>query len=253
MNIIIVEDELNAFNYLKKLLDKTIGTYNLLHHIESVEDAVNVFSNDPNVDLVFMDIQLADGLSFEIFNHVIIETPIIFTTAYDAYGIEAFKANGIDYLLKPVEKDELERAINKFEKISRPNSTNNYTHQFESILKSLEAQKKQRFLVKRGSHFEFIDSNEVAVVLSQDGITLVYNKKGQRYIYNKTIEQLNGILDSRYFFQINRAQIVNINVISKAHPYFNNRMKLELNQAWLSDELIVTRSKLAEFKAWMDQ
>ena len=253
MNIIIVEDELNAFNYLNKLLARTIGAFNLLHHIESVEEAVNIFSSAPEVDLVFMDIQLADGLCFEIFNHVTIETSIIFTTAYDAYGIEAFKVNSIDYLLKPIEKDELERALKKYDKISANNSPNNYIDQFQHVLKSLEGQKKQRFLVKRANHFEFIDTNKVAFVTSEDGVTLVYNKEGQRYIYNKTIEQLNNNLDSRFFFQINRAQIVNVNVISKAHPYFNNRMKLEFNKPWIKEDLIVTRSKLAEFKAWLDQ
>ncbi len=107
--------------------------------------------------------------------------------------------------------------------------------------------------MKRANHFEFIDTNKVAFVTSEDGVTLVYNKEGQRYTYNKTIEELNNILDSRFFFQINRAQIVNVNVISKAHPYFNNRMKLESNKPWIKEYLIVTRSKLAEFKAWLDQ
>ena len=195
MKIIIVEDELNAFRYLRSLLDQTLGTYQLLHHIESVEDAINIFSSKIEVDLIFMDIQLADGLSFEIFNHVNITKPIIFTTAYDEYALKAFEVNSIDYLLKPIEIGELNKALKKYRATTFGRSTLTTSEQLRSVLSDLNTQKKQRFLVKSGGHFEFIDTNDVAIVQSEDGVSLVYDKNGKRYIYNKTIEQLNDILD----------------------------------------------------------
>lgn len=252
MNIIIIEDELNAYSYLKSIILSQKPETRILTHIESVEDAVNELPNYADIDLIFMDIQLADGLSFEIFNHISVKAPIIFTTAFDQYAIEAFKVNSIDYLLKPVDPEELKKALQKFDSYDKRYAQTNHYNELQNILLSMDKRKKQRFLVKKGGHYEFIDIKNVGTVASSDGITFVFSKGGQRYIYNKTIEQLSKELDTDQFFQINRAQIINIDIISKAHPYFNNRMKLELSMN-SPEEYVVSRSKLSVFKAWLDR
>ncbi|MEO1260195.1 MAG: LytTR family DNA-binding domain-containing protein [Bacteroidota bacterium] len=251
MKILIIEDEINAFLYLQTIIKKVKPEVEILAHLESVEDAVNWLSQNKSPDLIFLDIELSDGLSFEIFEHVKIESPIIFTTAYDQYAVEAFKLNSIGYLLKPIHTDDLKKALEKYERF-RPKNNEEFKQQLKAVFGKISPPKKQRCLVKKGNHFEFISSSDIAFVNSDDGLTFLFTFNGHRHLYANTVEGLMNSLDPQVFFQINRGQIVNINSIKKIHPYFNQRMKLELSVSDKDIEFLVSRSKLPLFRAWVD-
>jgi DNA-binding LytR/AlgR family response regulator len=251
MKILIVEDEINAFQYLRDMLKKINPDIQVLAHLESVEDTVNWLTKNESPDLIFLDIELSDGRSFEIFEHIQVDSPVIFTTAYDQYAIEAFKLNSIGYLLKPIHIDDLRKSLDKFER-TRPSLNSDLSAQLQAVFGKLNQQKKLRCLVKKGNHFEFINMAEIACVHSEEGLTFLYTFQGHRHLYPHTVEGLMAGLDSQVFFQINRGQIVNINAIKKIHPYFNQRMKLELSAQAPSVEFIVSRSCLQEFRDWVD-
>ncbi|NRB46504.1 MAG: response regulator transcription factor [Saprospiraceae bacterium] len=250
MNILIIEDEINAFEYLRSMLKKIDPSVKILAHLDSVEDSVNWLHQNQQPELIFMDIQLADGLCFEIFNYVEVKSPIIFTTAFDQYAIEAFKVNSIDYLLKPIIPEDLRKAIEKY-RSRKVSQEVNYSQQIQSAFSTLNKQTKHRCLVKRGNHFEFIEVSQIAFVHSESSITFLYTFDGKRHLYSNTVEGLMKNLDETLFFQISRHQIININAVQKIHPYFNQRLKLELN---IPSELefLVSRSKLTPFKDWID-
>lgn len=250
MKILIIEDEINAFEYLQSIIKRIEPTGQVLAHLESVEEAVNWFYQNEAPDLIFLDIQLADGLSFEIFKHVEVVSPVIFTTAYDQYAIDAFKVNSIDYLLKPIHIDDLSRAFAKLKR--QINQTNDLSEQITRIYEQLNKQKKYRFLIKKGNYFEFVNVSDIAFIHSEDGMTFLHTFQKKRHLYNNTIERITRQLDANIFFQINRGAIININAIQKLHPYFNNRMKIELNIPHREVELIVSRPKMPIFKNWID-
>jgi len=251
MNILIIEDEINAFEYLQSMVKKMQPKANILAHLDSVEDSVNWLHQHEQPDVIFMDIQLADGLCFEIFNYVKVKAPIIFTTAFDQYAIEAFKVNSIDYLLKPVNPEDLMKALQKYQ-AQQAATAGAFNQQIQSVFGQLNRQKKHRCLVKRGNHFEFIEVSDIAFVHSESSITFLHTFDGKRHLYNNTIEGLVKSLDETLFFQISRHQIVNINAVQKIHPYFNQRLKLELNTPTESIEFLVSRSKISSFKNWID-
>ena len=257
MRALIIEDEINAYEYLVSIIEAVNDQVTIVDHIDSVEDAINWFHSNEEVDVIFMDIQLSDGLSFEIFNHVEVLAPIIFTTAYDEYAIRAFKLNSIDYLLKPIGKEELKHAFDKLEKpdlqMGRQNGQveNISNGSIAELLRGLRRDKRNRFLVKKGNHYEFLNANYISFFHSEDSLTFIYSPDGRRHIYPKTIADLEGELDTTTFFQINRKQIVNINAVKKIHPYLNQRLKLELtNDA--DKDFVVSRNRATEFKHWVD-
>jgi len=252
MNCIIIEDEYNAYAYLQKLLTMLIPDVQILSHIESVEGAVNWFSQNVHPNLVFMDIQLSDGKSFEIFNHVQINAPIIFTTAYDQYALDAFKYNSIDYLLKPIHKTDLQKSLGKYQKQHFAFDTK-LSEQIKSLFATNEKKKKNRCLVKKANHYEYIDVKDIAYVYSEDGITFLHTFDKQRHIYSKSVEKLMDMLDEEQFFQISRSQIINISAIEKIHPLLNQRMKIEIHAKHGNPELVVNRTKIKEFRAWLDE
>lgn len=251
MNILIVEDEPRAANQLQNLLYKSAFGFEMLWVLDSVEDAVSWFHKNASPDLVFMDIQLADGLSFEIFQKIEVNAPIIFTTAFDQYAIQAFKVNSIDYLLKPIQQDDLDAALNKFSKsknISNPIEPNI----LKELLSSLQTpQKRSGILVKEGSGFVQIRISELLYMYSQDSITfgVTHNK---RYIIDEKMDQLFDTLDDTKFYRINRGQIISKNSIQKIDPYFNHRVKLSLENP-RDQEFIVSRQKTSDFKDWMNK
>ena len=251
MKVLIIEDEINAFEYLQSILRKLRPEAILQAHLESVEDAVNWLYQNNQPDLIFLDIQLSDGLSFEIFKHIEVKSPIIFTTAFDQYAIDAFKVNSIDYLLKPIHIDELKRALNKYDQ-QKVLSNGDLSERIQSIFGKINKQKKNRCLIKKGNHFEFINIDEIAFVNSEDGLTFLHTFNGKRHLYANTVEGLMNTLDEAAFFQINRGQIVNINAIQKFHSYFNQRLKIEMNIPGEKVELVVSRSKVPHFKNWVD-
>ncbi|WP_103068269.1 LytR/AlgR family response regulator transcription factor [Aquimarina sediminis] len=251
MQILIIEDEPRAARQLQNLLSKSAFNFQLLDIIDTVEDAVLWFAQNTSPDLVFMDIQLADGLSFEIFQKVEVVAPIIFTTAFDQYAIQAFKVNSIDYLLKPIQNDELDTALQKFMNSNKA-ATQIEPVLLKELLSSMQTpQKRSGILVKEGSGFVQIRISELLYAYSQDSITFGVTHT-KRYIIDETMDQLFDSLDDTKFYRINRGQIISKNSIYKIDPYFNHRVKLSITNP-RDQEFIVSRQKTSDFKEWMNR
>lgn len=250
MKILIIEDETRAANQLKQTLKACSFDFELLDIIDTVEDAVLWFQENSSPNLVFMDIQLADGLSFEIFQKTVVEAPIIFTTAFDQYAIQAFKVNSIDYLLKPIQKSDLNSALDKFTRSNKPASIDS------SILTQLLGEmqtphKREGILVKEGNGFVQIKIAELLYCYSEDSITFGVTAN-KRFIIEETLDELYSSLDQSKFYKINRGQIVAKVAIQKIAPYFNHRVKLSISDP-RDQEFIVSRPKTSDFKDWMNQ
>ncbi len=256
MKILIIEDEPRAANQLQNMLATCNFTYELLDIIDTVEDAVSWFQTNNIPDLVFMDIQLADGLSFEIFQKVEVEAPIIFTTAFDQYAIQAFKVNSVDYLLKPIQKADLQIALDKFNKSNQKSTVEPAI--LKQLLTSIQSQTETKntsnrsgLLVKEGNGFVQIKISDLLYVYSEDSITFGVTTS-KRYIIDETIDQLFNTLDPEEFYKINRGQIVAKSAIQKINPYFNHRVKLSISQE-RDQEFIVSRQKTSDFKDWLNR
>lgn len=250
MNIIIIEDEKPAARLLQRKVAKLGLAVNQLLH--SVEEAINWFTNNEHPDLIFLDIQLSDGLSFEIFEQVDIKSAVIFTTAYDEYALRAFKLNSIDYLLKPIDEEELETAINKFK--SRNQSIPNLSIDFDMIKQMfanpLEKIYKKRFIIKIGEHLKMIPIEEVECFFSENKGTYLHTKDNRDYLLTCTLEQLETELDPATFFRVNRKFIIPLETIKDIVAYSNSRLKIIL-PTYKADEVIVSREKVTEFKTWL--
>lgn len=250
--ILIVEDEALAARRLAELILTIIPAATILNTLDSIEDTVVFFRNKVEVDLVFMDIHLSDGNSFEIFKQVDIAVPVIFTTAFDHYAVKAFRVNGIDYLLKPVVPGELAQAIEKFERLRKQPELHSELNQIIQSIGKQQAQHRKRFLVKSGSRLVFIRINQIAYFLSEAGTTFMVLADGQRFITEQTLEDLEQSLDADEFFRINRKLIVCSNAIKKIEPYLNGRILLELSPEF-DEEVLVSRNRSTEFRQWLDQ
>jgi len=250
MKVLIIEDEKPAAKRITKLVEALDAQIEILDVIDSVEDAVTWFNNFPSPDLVFMDIQLADGLSFDIFKDAEVGCPVIFTTAYDNYALEAFKVNSIDYLLKPIDPKELDKAWNKF-KLVRGKSTHDIAGLIE-VFKSQADQKKQkeRFLVKKGDGFKYITVDTISYFYSEGGLTFLKTFENERHILDDKLDQLENSLNPRNFFRINRKLIINDQAVAEISNYFNSRLKLSLKPSF-SNEVIVSRERVSGFKNWL--
>ena len=251
MKAIIIEDESLSADHLKTLLKRIDKNIEVIAIYESVKQSVDAFKNGISCDLLFVDIHLADGLSFEIFSKVAIETPVIFTTADDDYAIKAFKLNSIDYLLKPIGIDDLKIALNKYKKINHVHQSNiieDITNAYQTLNKNY----KSRFMVKIGDSISSIKTEEITHFISEDGIVLLAINGGKRFITDYTLDILETLIDPQLFFRINRKVIVNINSINKVSPYFNSRLKIDF--AGLEDEdTIISRDRVTDFKHWLDK
>ncbi|SHI63562.1 LytR/AlgR family response regulator transcription factor [Flavobacterium terrae] len=249
MNIIIIEDEKPAARLLQRKVEKLgLQVNNMLH---SVEESINWFQNNSHPDLIFLDIQLSDGLSFEIFETIDIKSAVIFTTAYDEYALRAFKLNSIDYLLKPIDEDDLEVAINKFKQRNQPQ---NLSLDFEMIKRMLvnpvEKEFKKRFTVKIGQQLKLIDIQEVECFFSQDKGTYLHTLDNRDYLLDGTLEQLETELNPEDFYRVSRKFIVPMKAIKEIQMHSNSRLKLVL-PTYQDDEVIVARERVGDFKEWI--
>lgn len=251
MKVLVLEDEYHAAVRLTKLLHVNINELEIVAVLDSVEEAKNFLMTQKDLDLIFADIQLADGLSFSVLQGLDIQVPIIFTTAFDQYMLKAFKLNSIDYLLKPIEEEELKMALNKYKNLSGKYIVGG-TKSLLDVLDRLDDQKsyKQRFLIKNKDQYIFLLSEEIAYFYSEDSITFIMTLNGKSHIYDYTLNSVEKILDPSVFHRINRRQIVRINVIQKIHTYFNSRVKIEVLPS-TNQEFIVSREKVREFKSWL--
>ena len=251
MKVLIIEDEIPAAKRLSGLVKQYRPDAQIVEVIDSIEGAVKWLNTFEKPDLLFMDIQLSDGLSFDIFNHTQIQSPIIFTTAYDQYTLKAFKVNSVDYLLKPIDPEELEKAFLKFDKIyNQPQSYDRSV--IENLLQAMtQKDYKSRFIVKVGQQLTYISVSDISYFYSEDGLLCVKTNNGKRHILDYTLDQLEQVLNPTEFFRINRKIITRIDAINKIYTYFNSRLKLEL-QPKTELEAIVSRDRVSDFKKWLD-
>ncbi len=250
MKVIIVEDEKLTAEHLALLLQKIDSTIEVVQYLDTVKATINAFKTGLQADLLFLDIHLADGNSFEIFNHLQIEIPIIFTTAFDKYAIQAFKQNSIDYLLKPVSLSDLKFALDKYHKqqqVANKQLIENITTAYQQMNK----QYKNRFLVKRGQSIETIETTDIHHFETHESLSFLITNKGNRFAIDYTLEQLETMLHPNDFFRINRKIIIHIKSIEKVNTYFNGRLIIKTN--YFDDEArIVSRERVSDFKKWLD-
>jgi DNA-binding LytR/AlgR family response regulator len=251
MNVLIIENEKPAADKLVRLLNKTEKSANILDVIETVEEAISRLQEVPLPDLIFMDIQLDDGLCFEIFEAVNIDTPVIFTTAYDEYTLKAFKVNSVDYLLKPIDEMLLKSAVDKFKKLYADKDP--FKRDFKQLLYEFRNQYKSRFLIKIGDKFRSVPTREISHFHIIERNVFLNDHQGKDYGVDSSLDQLQGILDPRKFFRINRECIVNIDAITIMHSYSSSRLQLNLKDRERSEQFVVSREKVSEFKRWIDR
>ena len=254
MNILIIEDEYPAAGRLEKLIRKLDPRIEVSAVLESVEAARRWFLSGGTVDLIFSDIQLSDGLSFQIFEEFPAHSPIIFTTSYDEYAIKAFRVKSIDYLLKPIKLPELAGALKKYEAMRSDFSPKAYARKIEMLLDSFEIARrphKTRFLVKHGGQLIPVNQEEVAYFYSANEMSCLVTGDGRQYLVDYKLEELETLVDPLVFFRLNRQFIARITAIRKIHTYFNGKLKIELYPQ-ASQEVVVSREKAPAFKAWLE-
>lgn len=251
MKVLIIEDEDPAAKRLQKLLKEIEPGINVVGQIVSVSSAVKWFGEHEQPDLLFSDIQLSDGLSFEIFKSVEVTCPVIFTTAYDQYAIDAFKVNSVDYLLKPIKREELEKAVAKFKKISAaPVAPAIDLSKLLQTLNPVGTEYKKRFVVRYGEHIKTIDIEEVVYFYTEDKVTFLCTKDGRRYVIDYNLDTLDASLDPKSFFRINRQYIIGIHSIAEMFAYTKSRVLIKLNPP-AKHETIVSTERSADFKHWL--
>ncbi len=253
MNFLIIEDEPQAAERLGNLIKQLKPDTRLLASLDSVKRSIAWIKSNPQPDLVFMDIQLADGLSFEIFDQAEIKSPIIFTTAYNEYALKAFKVNSIDYLLKPIDADELKAALLKHENLTASSSSpHKMMESISSAMHMLTKKYKERFVIKVGEHLKSIETSDILFFYSLEKTTFAQAKDGRKYILDYTLEQLETLLDTQTYFRINRKYLVSIASIQDMISYTNSRLKLIIKTSDDND-VIVARERVQEFKEWLDR
>lgn len=250
MKIIIIEDEKPAANRLIKLLDVHFPGISPTANIDTVTRAVTWFEQNPEPDLIFCDIQLADGISFEIFEKVKISTPIIFTTAYDQYAIKAFQVNAIDYLLKPIDPVELAKAVEKFK--GRQVKPAVDLDILKALLQPVKKSFKSRFLVRFGEKIQSISIEETDFFFSEERVTFLQTSEGKKYVLDSSLEQVEAAIDPAIFFRINRKYLCRVEAVEEVLSYSNSRLKLKLKNSSDKD-ILISREKVGEFKSWLDQ
>ena len=251
MKVLIIEDEAPAVRKLRGLLNNQDVDIEVLADIDTVEEAVEWLSNNPSPDVIFSDIQLADGVSFEIYSKVPPKCPIIFTTAYDEYALKAFELNSLDYLLKPYTEEQFNRA---FQKIKTTSTNANEVDKIKSVLAQLNIksnQYKERFLVSKAGVLLPIKVDDVAYFYTEDKTINLVTKTKERYFISSSLDELELLLNPSNFYRVNRQYIVNANAIVKIENFFNGKLVIQLNPT-APHEVVVSRARATSFKNWMD-
>lgn len=248
VNYMIMEDERFAYEELKRMVSALRPDYHLQAWAESVDSAVVALeSNRP--DLLLVDIRLSDGLCFDVFERVMVHTPVIFTTAYDEYALRAFRVNSLDYLLKPIEEKDLERALLKFEANCLASSLSAKYKALETSY--LSGVKKNRFLVTIGDTYRYVEASDIAFFYSEDKYVYLHTFLGKRYIVDYSLEQLDQMLERRDFFRASRGCITHIKAVKKVSRYFGGRLLIGFSPD-CPQEVIVSRNRVNDFLKWMD-
>jgi len=256
MKFIIIEDEQLAAKRLRALIEELRPDYEFVSKFDSVESAT-ISLPVLKYDLLLMDIQLADGNSFDIFDQINIKKPIIFTTAYDQYAVKAFKANSVDYLLKPIDKSELETALGKFEEYfhsqkSKLAATGENQNDLIHLIKSLQPQGKERFVVRVGEHLKTVETSDVQLIYSMDKATYLLTNQGRKYLIDYSVDKADELLNKDKFFKVSRKFIVNLDAIKDIISFTNSRLEIVIDQ-YDEEQVIVARERVAQFKEWLDR
>ncbi|GGF24543.1 LytR/AlgR family response regulator transcription factor [Hymenobacter cavernae] len=256
MTVLLLEDEYPAAERLQRLLQQAAPDAEVVAVLDSVSSTLTWLAAHPAPDLILSDIQLADGLSLEVFEQAIVSSPVIFTTAYDAYAIQAFKANSVDYLLKPVKLAELQTALTKLRQWRTPAAPapDDSAQRLERLIESLPRPNqayKARFLVRSGEQLLPLLASQIAWCQSRNEVTTLTATDGRRYVVDYTLEQLEKLLDPQQFFRLNRQFIAHLQAVQRLHPYFNGKLKLDLAPA-PSEEVVVSREKANALKSWLE-
>jgi DNA-binding LytR/AlgR family response regulator len=247
--IVIIEDEQLAAERLTMLLKQYDQTIEIVKHLYSVEESIQWLNTNAHPDLLFLDIQLADGFCFDIFKQVDYKKPIVFTTAYNEYALEAFQLCSIDYLLKPVTAEALAKAMQKFAQLQSNFVAGNYS-QLSNLFES--ASFKSRFLAKAGQRMFFVETSEVQYFQADDKIVYLVDKDGNKLMVDYTLERLEGLLNPKEFFRLNRQYIARYSSIAQIKPYVNSRLKLLLRNGSKTEEVVLSRERVHEFKTWAE-
>jgi two-component system, LytTR family, response regulator LytT len=258
MKVLIIEDEELAVKKLQKTLASVDATAEVVGVADSIRSSVSWLQQNPSPDLILMDIELADGQSFEIFDKVDVKSTVIFTTSYDEYALKAFKVNSIDYLLKPIQKEDLHAALEKLKSIKSLYGGNNSSApslNVDNLVKELQQKLqpkefRKRFLVKHAQKLVSVDVEEIAYFYSDGRLNFFKTNDNRKFVVDYTMDDLEDMLDPDQFFRISRAFYVSVNCIDQIHDYFGNRLLLNLKPA-VDKEAIVSREKVTDFKKWM--
>ncbi|UZH56880.1 response regulator transcription factor [Salinimicrobium tongyeongense] len=248
MKTVIVEDEKPAARRLQRMLEK-MGVH-VITTLHSVEDAAEWFLKNEHPNLIFLDIQLSDGLSFEIFEHTEVNAPIIFTTAYDEYALQAFKLNSIDYLLKPLDDEELAAALEKFKKNSFASQKQMDFRALKTLLNIAGSDYKKRFSIQMGQHLKLIDISEIVCFYSENKATYLHTNTNRSYLLDSSLDKLETEVAPQNFFRVNRKFIISIHAISDILTYSNLRLEVKLKD-YNSEQIIVSRERVKDFKDWL--
>jgi len=252
INVLIVENEKLAADKLIRLLAKIDKSLHVTDVMNTVEGTINYLQEKPQPDLILMDIQLDDGLCFEIFETIRLDLPVIFTTAYDEFTLKAFKVNSIDYLLKPIEEIHLHNAIDKF-KSPHLKKDNLNSDLLKQLYEGLNAVHKNRFLVKIGPNYKSIPVSDICAFYILERATFIRTFGDRDYSLDHSLDYIQKTIDTKQFFRINRNCLINVKAISDITGYSASRLKIKLNSPKPIDNLIVSRDKVSEFKKWIDK
>jgi DNA-binding LytR/AlgR family response regulator len=257
MKVLIIEDEDLAVKKLQKTLASVDDSAEVVGVTDSINASVKWLQNNPTPDLILMDIELADGQSFEIFERTEVKSTVIFTTSYDEFALKAFKVNSVDYLLKPIQKEDLQSALEKFQKMKSMfnNSSSMTVLNVENLVKELQQklqpkEYRKRFLVKLGQKLVSIETDDIAYFYSDGRLNFFKTKDNKRFVVDYTMDELEEMLDPDKYFRISRSFFVSIESIEKIDDYFGNRLILQLTPV-VDKESLVSREKVTEFKKWM--
>jgi two-component system LytT family response regulator len=253
LKLLIIEDETPALNRITKLVNELKMDIEIIGTADSIESAVNFIELNKDINLALMDIELADGQSFEIFKQTKVYFPVIFTTAYDEFAMKAFKVNSIDYLLKPVDSLELKSAFEKYKELFLNNEPG--IQQIDLLLEALKHDKqqnfKERFLVKTGTRLISIQIEEIAWFHASEKLVYLQTFSGNKYVVDYSLDELNVLLNPKSFFQLNRQFVASLKSIKDIHSYFNGKLKISLNPT-VEEEVLVSRERASDFKKWLD-
>jgi len=252
MRVIIIEDEIPAANRLVKMLQNISDEIDVIKKLDSVEGSVKYFQSGDHADLVFMDIQLADGQSFDIFQQTEVKAPVIFTTAFDQYTLKAFKVNSIDYLLKPIDEKELQLAVDKYRQLYDKRE-NGFPDKILKLVQQMSTAKyKERLLIKRGQQLSYLKIESTAYCYAEGKLCYAFDFNSNKFLLESNLSQLEEQLQPNKFYRINRQLLVNIEAVSKVHTWFGGRLKLELLPSIKADT-VVSRERVNGFKEWLGQ